>query len=147
MAATSQDGEVDCKRSRKCSKLRGHKGLCNSEKELGAFWEKSPIFISNKRKRNQLAEEKCMVEEIREYESTTSRLRAQVEELNNAKSELEIKLKEKGKLINITINVNIPFDFMPPRNCCTLPRFHKICVLVYQHIYIIYIIVVVFVPI
>ena len=95
-----------------------------------AFGEKSRIFISNERKSDQLAAENRMTEAIGKYESTASRLRAQRKELENVKSELEIKLKEKGKLY--FINVNIPFDFMYTRNCCTFLTLHKCLIVVYQ---------------
>ena len=98
MATTSQDIEFQCKRSRKCSKLGGHKGRCNSEKELAAFWETSPVFNMNKRKRELLSEENRVSEEIEEFESTASHLRPREEELENAKSELERWLNEKIRL-------------------------------------------------
>lgn len=56
MAATRSATEV-CK-SRKCSKAAGHKGRCNSEKPVISFWESSPVFQLNTRKRKLLEEEK-----------------------------------------------------------------------------------------
>ena len=111
MAATSQDIELQCKRSRKCSKLGGHKGRCNSEKELAAFWETSPVFNMNKRKRELLSEENRVSEEIEEFESTASHLRPREEELENAKSELERKLNEKGKLCLFINCLNFFFSY------------------------------------
>ena len=101
MAASSSSTipvENNCKRSRKCSKLLGHKGLCNSERKLDSFWEKSPVYQQHKRKRELLNEEDRVAQEIRDCQTTTSRLRAQIEQLAKDKSELEIKLNERGKL-------------------------------------------------
>ena len=98
MATQTCNELVCCKRSRKCSKLSGHRGLCNSEKELITFWEKSPVYIANKRRREHLDEGNRMVETIREYESTTSQVRDQVKELEYTNSELMKNLNDKGKL-------------------------------------------------
>lgn len=44
-------------------------------KKLIIFWEKSPVYITNKRRREHLDEGNRMVETIREYEWTTSQVR------------------------------------------------------------------------
>ena len=98
MATQTCNELVYCKRSRKCSKLSGHKGLCNSEKKLITFWEKSPVYITNKRRKEDLDKENRMVETIREYESRTSQVRDQVKELEYTNSELMKNLNDKGKL-------------------------------------------------
>lgn len=104
MATSSQDMEDQCKRNRKCSKISGHKGRCNSEKALAAFWESSPVFNTHKRKRedDRLGEE---------HESTSSRLHVCEEELRNKKSEYERKLNEKGKFVYL-ININTQWFYV-----------------------------------
>ena len=98
MATQTCEELVCCKRSRKCSKLSGHKGLCNSEKKLIPFWENSPIYITNKRRREHIDKENRTSETIRAYESTTSQIRDQVTELQSINSELVKNLNDKGKL-------------------------------------------------
>lgn len=45
------NGSEAGKQSRKCLKVVGHKGQCNSEKPINPFWESSSVFKSNTRKR------------------------------------------------------------------------------------------------
>ena len=65
MARPGEGTAGDCKKSRKCSKVNGHNGRCNSEKKLMPFWETSPVFLLNKRKRN------CLLKEMRCEEAQT----------------------------------------------------------------------------
>ncbi len=77
-----------------------------------AFWETSPVFISNKRKKEQLDKQEGMTETIQEYDSTTIRLHAQIEEL-------EKKLNEKGKL-HFLLLMSHPLYNQPGRYAKTL---------------------------
>ncbi|KAJ7365214.1 hypothetical protein OS493_007866 [Desmophyllum pertusum] len=58
MAAPRTTTEEACRQSRKCSKVAGHKGRCNSEKPVNSFWESSSVFKLNTRKRKLFEEEK-----------------------------------------------------------------------------------------
>lgn len=58
MAAPSATTEEACRQSRKCSKVAGHKGRCNSEKPVNSFWESSSVFKLNTCKRKLFEEEK-----------------------------------------------------------------------------------------
>ena len=53
-----------CRRGRQCSKLNGHKGRCNSERRVYAFWEASPVYKLNVRKRSLTEEEERVGEEL-----------------------------------------------------------------------------------
>ena len=92
MAATRSATEV-CK-SRKCSKAAGHKGRCNSEKPVIPFWELSPVFQLNTRKRKLFEEEKKFEET---HEAKRLLLDDREQALETSKQLMNTALDEKGK--------------------------------------------------
>ena len=92
MAAPEGTSEV-CKHSRKCSKVAGHKGRCNSEKPVDAFWESSLVFKLNTRKR-KLNEEKQLEEQ---HEAKRLLLNDREEALKTTELVIQTALNEKGK--------------------------------------------------
>ena len=83
-----------CKQSRKCSKAAGHKGRCNSEKPFIPFWESSPVFQLNTRKRKLIEEEKEF-EEMHEAKRLLLIDREQA--LKTNEQLMNTSLNEKGK--------------------------------------------------
>lgn len=85
-----------CKHNRKCSKVSGHKGRCNSEKPVNSFWESSSVFQLNARKRKLIEEEK---ELDAQHKAKRVLLNDREEALKTTKIEIESKLNKKGKLL------------------------------------------------
>ena len=54
----------------KMLEVRWPQGKMQFRKRLAAFWETSPVFNMNKRKRELLSEENRVFEEIEEHKST-----------------------------------------------------------------------------
>ena len=79
-----------CRKGRWCSKLNGHKGRCNSEKNLNAFWKTSPVYNLNVRKRSLLLEEK-------QLSAKAARLDTLESELREDNSEMQNKLNDAGE--------------------------------------------------
>ena len=95
-----------CKHNRKCSKVFGHKGRCNSEKPVNSFWESSSVFQLNTHKRKLIEEEKEFDEQ---HKAKRVLLNDREEALKTTKIEIESKLNEKGKLL---INRYIQYHVM-----------------------------------
>lgn len=93
MAASKGSTEV-CKHSRKCSKVAGHKGRCNSEKLVNSFWESSSVFKLNIRKRKLTEEEKQFDEQ---HEAKLLSLYDREEALNTMELAFQTELNEKDK--------------------------------------------------
>ena len=86
-----------CKQSRKCSKVAGHKGRCNSEKPVNPFWESSSVFKLNTRKRKLIDEEKQLDEQ---HEAKRLLLNDREEALKTTELAIHTELNEKGKTHN-----------------------------------------------
>lgn len=83
--AASEGSTEACRHGRKCSKVAGHKGRCNSEKPLHSFWESSSVFKLNIRKFDEQHEAKLLL------------LNDQEEALNTTELAIQTELNEKGK--------------------------------------------------
>lgn len=92
--AASEGSTEACRHARKCSKVAGHKGRCNSEKPLHSFWESSSVFKLNIRKRKLIEEEKQFDEQ---HEAKLLLLNDQEEALNTTELAIQTELNEKGK--------------------------------------------------
>ena len=92
--AASEGSREACRHGRKCSKVAGHKGRCNSEKPLHSFWESSSVFKLNIRKRKLIEEEKQFDEQ---HEAKLLLLNDQEEALNTTELAIQTELNEKGK--------------------------------------------------
>lgn len=78
-----------CGKSRKCSKVSGHSGKCNSSRTVNRFWEQSPVYNINKRAQ-------CLNEQFKEL---TTREDAVLErEAHLAKKEDEISSLEEQSM-------------------------------------------------
>ena len=84
----------ECKHSRKCSKLAGHKGRCNSDKPINSFWESSLVFKLNTRKRKLFEQENQLDEQ---QEAKALLLNDREETLKTTELVINTKLNEKGK--------------------------------------------------
>lgn len=93
MAASEGSTEV-CRHGRKCLKVAGHKGRCNSEKPVHLFWESSSVFKLNIRKWKLIEEEKQFDEQ---HEAKLLLLNDQEEALNTTELAIQTELNEKGK--------------------------------------------------
>ena len=91
---TVQVQKEACKQSRKCSKVAGHRGRCNSEKPINPFWESSSVFKLNTRKRKLINEEKQLYEQ---HEAKREMLDEREETLKTTELAIHTKLHEKGK--------------------------------------------------
>ncbi|KXJ10168.1 hypothetical protein AC249_AIPGENE3271 [Exaiptasia diaphana] len=94
MAARESVEEQPCKASRKCDKEAGHKGRCNTQKQVNKFWETSIVYKLNVRKRKLLDEEERFEEE---QEAKLSHLKAYEDQVTNAESEFQNQLIAKEK--------------------------------------------------
>lgn len=90
MAAPRTTTEEACRQSRKCSKVAGHKGRCNSEKPVNSFWESSSVFKLNTRKRKLFEEEK-------QSDEKRLLLNDQEEALEKTERLIHTELNKKGK--------------------------------------------------
>ena len=93
MAAPEGTSEV-CKHSRKCSKVAGLKGRCNSEKPIDAFWESPSVFKLNTRKQ-KLNEEQKQLE--KQHEAKRLLLNDREEALKTTELVIQTALNKKGK--------------------------------------------------
>lgn len=92
--AASEGSTEAYRHGRKCSKVAGHKGRCNSEKLLHSFWESSSVFKLNIHKRKLIEEEKQFDEQ---HEAKLLLLNDQEEALNTTELAIQTELNEKGK--------------------------------------------------
>ena len=83
-----------CKQSRKCSKVAGHRGRCNSEKPINPLWESSSVFKLNTRKRKLIDKENQLYEQ---HEAKREMLDEREETLKTTELAIHTKLREKGK--------------------------------------------------
>ena len=83
-----------CTKNRKCSKLAGHKGHCNTQKHVNPFWESSSAYQLNVRKRKFLEEEHRVKAELAARELS---LNGRQNDLSKSEEDIRIKLREKGK--------------------------------------------------
>ncbi|XP_078361840.1 uncharacterized protein LOC144646172 [Oculina patagonica] len=71
-----------CRRGRQCSKLNGHKGRCNSERSVYAFWETSPVYKLNVRKRSLVEEEERVGQELAAKAARLDTLETELKDAN-----------------------------------------------------------------
>ena len=87
-----------CTNNRKCSKLAGHKGCCNTQKDVNPFWESSSVYQLNVRKRKFREEEHRVEEELVARELS---LNERQNDLSKSEEDIRIKLREKGKHVKM----------------------------------------------
>lgn len=85
-----------CKKTRKCSKEAGHKGRCNTQKQINSFWELSPFYQLNAKKRKFLEDEQQSREELNARENA---LQERSDLLSNSEENARCQLEEKGMYI------------------------------------------------
>lgn len=89
-----ETGQKNCGRSKKCSKLKGHTGKCDSKREFHEFWKTSRVYNINKKlgSLHESFEELHFKEEaILQKEQRAVALQRETEE----------RLKETGLLLNV----------------------------------------------
>ena len=103
MASGDEDRACVCSKSRRCSKVNGHKGRCNSEKDLPQFWETSPVFLLNKRKRSCLLGEKRCEEQSQALRAKLAHLDERENKLLATQADITSTLSAKGKILCVML--------------------------------------------
>ena len=81
-----------CTKNRKCSKRAGHKGRCNTQKDVNPFWESSSVYQLNVRKIKFLEEEHRVKAELAARELS---LNGRQNDLSKTEEDIRIKLRER----------------------------------------------------
>jgi len=96
--AEPSSNDNPCKKNRKCSKLAGHKGRCNTQKEVNHFWESSAFYQLNAKKRKFQEEERSSQQEL---DSRELALQERVDRLSSSEEEIQYMLQENGMTFKI----------------------------------------------